>query len=78
MGIVIQTIGTDSAAPPGFIPIRVTLDCDKPTAFFCRGIAVFESSDGFIGCHASAMKAGWLERQAPQGRIWLCPECSGK
>jgi hypothetical protein len=54
------------------------LECDAATEFFCRGFARFDDPDGFIGAHRAAMAAGWLERQAPSGRLWLCPACSGK
>lgn len=59
-------------------PITVTLSCDAAADMFCEGHEVFLSVDGYIGCHAAAMRAGWLERQGPQGRQWLCPQCSGK
>jgi hypothetical protein len=58
--------------------VTVTLACDAPTDLMCRGFADFTSPDGFIGAHAAAMAAGWLERQATQGRQFLCPACSGK
>lgn len=74
MGLIITS--AEEGIPPR--RVNVTLECDKPTAFFCRGIAVFTSPDGFIGCHSAAMDAGWLERQSPEGRLWICPECSGK
>jgi hypothetical protein len=58
--------------------ITVTLSCDAATDIFCRGFADFTSRDGYIGAHSQAMAAGWLERQTSQGRLWLCPRCSGK
>lgn len=58
--------------------ITLTLACDSSTDIFCRGFEDFTSPDGFIACHAAAIKAGWLERQASEGRFWLCPRCSGK
>lgn len=78
MGIAIkQTIVRDHRG--AFGTIVVTLECDSDAReMFCRGFETFESLDGFIGCHAAAMKAGWLERQSTQGRQWLCPTCSGK
>jgi hypothetical protein len=33
--------------------------------------------DGYIAQHAAAMRAGWKETH-DRGRIFLCPECSGK
>jgi hypothetical protein len=74
MGIA---IGCDETAG---IPraVSVVLTCDLATEFFCRGSERFSSDDGFIGAHAAAMAAGWLERQVSQGRQWLCPACSGK
>lgn len=58
--------------------VTVTLACDAASDVFCAGFEEFESADGFIACHAAAIRRGWLERQASQGRIWLCPICSGK
>jgi len=75
MGIIIAVTGRSPTPPIG---VSVTLECDEATAFFCRGFEVFEHEDGFIGAHAAAMKAGWLERQSPRGRLWICPRCSGK
>jgi hypothetical protein len=77
MGIIIGGM-TETREPPYPIGVRVTLECDAATEFFCRGFAHFEHADGFVGAHAMAMSAGWLERQSSQGRLWLCPECSGK
>jgi hypothetical protein len=74
MGI---TIGCDEAAII-HRGVSVTLECDAATEWFCRGFERFSSDDGFIGAHAAAMAAGWLERQVSQGRQWLCPACSGK
>ena len=80
MGLIIKVAGAlvvgDVATAP--VPIEVILECDRPVAFFCSGIGVFKSEAGFVGCHEKAMKAGWLERNSPQGRLWICPECSGK
>ena len=70
MGISIEAVADEQ--------IEVTLECDARTAFFCRGFEHFRHPDGYIGIHAEAMTQGWLERQGPQGRIWLCPVCSGK
>jgi hypothetical protein len=77
MGIIITCDSSVESSPP-FKPVVITLECDQHSAFFCRGIAEFRSPDGFIGCHRDAMKAGWLERYASEGRLWICPECSGK
>ena len=57
---------------------RMTLECDASTGMFCCGSESFDHSDGYIGTHAAAMSKGWVERQGSQGRLWLCPECSGK
>lgn len=83
MGIIIagvpkQQFTVDAVGRTPRVAVKVTLECDKPTAFFCQGIGVFESEDGFIGAHQAAMKAGWLERNDPAGRLWICPACSGK
>ena len=59
-------------------PGKITLECDVATAMFCHGVMEYQHPDGFIGMHIGAMKDGWLERQTGKGRIWLCPECSGK
>jgi hypothetical protein len=34
--------------------------------------------DGYLAQHSAAMRAGWLERYAGGGRLWLGPCCSGK
>lgn len=60
------------------IPVTIKLECDEVTAMFCRGFETFISPDGYIGAHAEAMKSGWMERQSPRGRLWVCSECSGK
>lgn len=80
MGIEIKdaydiTVCTAAGAPK---PIAVTFTCDDTSEMFCRGFETFTDPDGYIGIHKAAMAAGWLERHAPQGRIWLCPRCSGK
>ena len=64
----------------GTIPRQITLrlECDQPTEMFCRGFADFIHTDGFVAAHSAAMRAGWLERHTDSGRVWLCPECSGK
>jgi hypothetical protein len=54
-------------------PIVIELQCDTPA---CGRVEAFVC--GFISAHSAAMAKGWLERQAPQGRFWLCPVCSGK
>lgn len=76
MGIILRSEVSEIAPHP--LLLVVILDCDEPTAMFCRGFAEFRSPQGFIGAHAEAMKAGWMERQSPRGRLWICPECSGK
>ncbi len=58
--------------------IVVDLECDATTEMFCRGVESFMHPDGFVGSHADAMVKCWLERQTSQGRLWLCPQCSGK
>lgn len=59
-------------------PVTVTLECDDGRMMFCRGFIQYIDPEGYKGCHTAAMREGWLERQAPSGRLWLCPECSGK
>ena len=76
MGIIIMAAPPYGHVPP--IAVEIRLECDAATGFFCRGFETFQHEDGYIGAHAAAMKAGWLERGAPQGRLWLCPGCSGK
>jgi hypothetical protein len=83
MGISVQIVATGPAPRYdgyGFqrAGIEVVLECDVHAEMFCRGFEKFTRDDGFVGCHTAAMAAGWLERVAPQGRIWLCPACSGK
>lgn len=70
MGISIRALNPDGPPPRG---TEVTLTCDNGT---CTGADVFELQ--YIGAHGAAMILGWLERSGPQGRLWLCPACSGK
>lgn len=76
MGLSYTTIVM--AGDPFPWPTKLILECDSAMEFFCRGVEEFKSPDGFIGGHAAAMRQGWLERNGPDGRIWLCPACSGK
>jgi hypothetical protein len=73
MGITIEAIVGGEPHPP--YRVRVDLACEAP---LCTRREAFEHYNGYVGCHALAMTAGWLERQTPQGRIWFCPRCSGK
>lgn len=77
MGIIIHVI-VDRAQSSASTPIEMVLKCDVASEMFCRGFEKFTGDAGFIGCHAAAIAKGWLERQGPRGRLWLCPECSGK
>jgi hypothetical protein len=71
------SIATHESGPyPRTVTVRFS--CDVATDMLCAGFEIFSSPDGFIGCHSAAISKGWLERQASQGRIWLCPQCSGK
>ena len=75
MGIDISAKNND----PHIGEVVIVLTCDSGEPFiFCRGSESFEHPEGFIAIHGEAIKAGWLERQGPQGRTWLCPACSGK
>lgn len=55
--------------------VLVKLTCDTAA---CQSDEYFTRLEGFTACHAAAMALGWLERNGPQGRLWLCPACSGK
>lgn len=59
-------------------PLTMTLECDARAGFFCRGVADYSHADGYAGAHHMAMEEGWLERVTTDGRLWLCPACSGK
>jgi hypothetical protein len=74
--VTVHIAATESGPYPRLV--TVTLSCDAAVDIFCEGHEVFVSQEGFVGCHALAMSSGWLERQASQGRLWLCPQCSGK
>lgn len=76
VGIVIRCAARSRDAVPPY-PIAVDLTCDEPKGMFCIN-GTFQHPDGFIAIHAAAIKAGWLERYADRGRLWLCPACSGK
>jgi hypothetical protein len=77
MGITIEAID-DKPHPP--FAVRVELECEAGdgASLLCKEREVFKHANGYIGCHGLAMAAGWLERQTPAGRAWICPECSGK
>lgn len=75
MGISISASGRPSEMP---LPLVIVLECDAAESLFCRGFEQFDEADGFVVAHTLAMARGWLERQAPQGRLWICPACSGK
>lgn len=56
----------------------LTLVCDAEVGLmFSPARAVFRLP-GFVENYSAAMRAGWLERHGPQGRTFLCPDCSGK
>ncbi len=76
MGIIISAAEPFGHVPP--IPVVVRLECDDASMMFCHGFADFRDPAGYVGAHAKAMAAGWMERSSPKGRLWLCPECSGK
>jgi hypothetical protein len=62
-------------------PCALELSCDVEGGLFLfpTTTARFASPEGFIVQHRDAMAAGWLERDGgARGRIWVCPECSGK
>jgi len=54
----------------------IELTCDSPKSLECDVSQTFVS--GYIEAHTNAMRSGWLERDAPKGRLWICPSCSGK
>lgn len=70
MGISIYVLDEGSPLPRGVI---VGLTCDVAG---CGGAERLQAC--YIDAHGAAMSLGWLERQTPQGRLWLCPACSGK
>jgi hypothetical protein len=67
MGIAISS---DRSVDGGMFPLPITIElqCDVPG---CDGREAFTDPCGFIAAHAAAMAKGWLERQAPQGRLAL-------
>lgn len=77
MGIIIRCADRAPDTPQPW-PIAMDLICDEPSGLLCVREQTFTHPDGFIAIHSAAMKAGWLERYADEGRLWLCPACSGK
>lgn len=75
--MTLEISAVDEAAP---VPrqIMVQFSCDSPADLLCGERQIFRHAGGYIGCQLEAMKAGWLERHTDNGRIWLCPNCSGK
>lgn len=55
-------------------PTTTTIECDKPTSFFCYGMIVFGEVP-WPEAYSKMMKLGWKE--SPTG-TFLCPACSGK
>jgi len=70
------TITADGAAP---LPraVTLTLTCDAPTGLFRPAVARFTGA-WFPDLHHAAMAAGWRETFDARGRVFLCPDCSGK
>lgn len=71
------TISSDMSIDTGMfpLPVKIELICEM---MFCRAFEAFTDADGYIGAHRAAMTKGWLERQSPEGRLWICPHCSKK
>lgn len=70
MGISISAANEAASLPREIV---IDLSCDEA---LCSGTSRLQAC--YIDAHGAAMASGWLERQTPQGRLWLCPACSGK
>jgi hypothetical protein len=53
---------------------RLTLECDRVSGFFCRGVQTFDEG-GYVENRAAEARAGWLERHTSKGRIFICSNC---
>lgn len=60
-------------------PITLTLTCDVHARTLLDDVGTvlqrFSHPDGFVGARSAATRAGWLERQVAQGRLFICPDC---
>lgn len=78
MGLCIE--GDDDADVP--VTTRLTLRCDNDAGHngdpFDMRQQTFHHEDGFIGQYALAIAHGWKDTDRGQGRVFLCPACSGK
>lgn len=74
MGLMIEA---DESTPyPYATTLTLTCDGDQHGLFGLTG--TFQHAEGFMAEYRLAMNAGWKDTQGPQGRIFLCPACSGK
>lgn len=78
MGMAIYA--EDEAGAP---PVRTALElrCDGEHHGLFEDYRLFPQvflQGDYVANHSAAMRAGWLERQGNGGRLWLCPNCSGK
>jgi len=75
MGIAIEVDGLPTRTP---YPLKITFECDARLSLLCRRDMPLSHSASYQEAHHTAIALGWLERNASNGRVWLCPECSGK
>lgn len=59
------------------VPIVLTLTCDGDHGLF-PVIQEFRNEEGYMREYQAAMNAGWKDAQRSEGRVFLCPSCSGK
>jgi hypothetical protein len=71
MGLEIRTIDESEPVPKRTV---LVLSCDYASEFFCRGFEEFDHG-GYIENMAAAKRAGWIERQDKDGRVFICASC---
>jgi hypothetical protein len=75
MGIAIEVDGFPTKHP---FPLKITFECDARVEMFCHKTLIVADACSYVEAHHMAIGIRWLERNASNGRVWLCPECSGK
>jgi hypothetical protein len=78
MGLLVMTADAPLIDPPYPRSTMLILTCDGGECGLFPTSAEFVHPQGYIAQYRAAMNAGWKDTQGPQGRIFLCPACSGK
>lgn len=74
MGLRITCPNEAISKPPRVI---LELTCDGDHGLL-PVLECFVHEDGTIEQYSAAMRAGWKEHNNSHGRLFFCPQCSGK